>query len=358
MILLAVLMLRANAARQAAAQAVQQCAQVVFPSLFPFCVVSRRLTASGALRLRRGDGWCRRWFGVPACGMGALAIGLCGGYPMAVATACGLYRSGQLEQEEAEQLLCFCNQTGPAIFFGMVGAVLFPGLLPCAVLYVIHILSALLTALLLAQSTDMTGQERPQPSAPEPETLPQTLRQSFFSVAGLCGYVIFFAVVLQLALELPPMEWLMVQGPTGLVRAVVSSLVDLPSGIAATAEIGNRALRFVLCAAGISWGGICVHMQARGIWQEAGLRPRRYLLGKLVQTLCALTLAFPAARLLLEESIPMWPGFVPIFAVFIKIIIDFFRTMRYNDTNNRTEAVQCCFVRSKNPAPTVPMHSK
>ena len=76
---LCLLMLRSDAARQAAAGAVQQALAVVFPSLFPFFVLSRQLTSRG-LRLPAGaDRRCLRLLGVPAAGAAAVVMGLCGG---------------------------------------------------------------------------------------------------------------------------------------------------------------------------------------------------------------------------------------------------------------------------------------
>ncbi len=319
-ILLLVLMLRANTARVAAAQAVKQAATVVFPSLFPFCVVSRRLTRSGALCIQRGNRWSQKWFGVPAAGMGAFAMGLCGGYPIGVHTACELYRSGQLNPDETQRLFRFCNNTGPAFFFGMVGAVLFQSILPCAILYGIHILSALLTGVLLAAPAE----ELPKRSVTLPpvqsETLPESLRQSFVSVVQLCGFVVFFAVLLRLGLALPPICWLMEKAmiPQALFTAIISSFIDLPSGIAAMAQIGNPTVRFFLCSAGIAWGGLCVHMQAAGLWQETGLTAPGYYGSKLLQTLISLALSFPAARLLFGAAVPVWPVVLPLLSIVLK----------------------------------------
>lgn len=326
MALLIVLMLRANVAREAAAQAIRQAAEVVFPALFPFCVVSRCLTQSGALQIRRGDRWSERWFGVPAVGLSAVAMGLCGGYPIGIHTACALYRSGQLDRDTAQRLFRFCNNTGPAFFFGMVGAVLFESAVPCAVLYGIHILSAVLTGRLVAQPAAQAPSRSAAPAPVRPEPLPETLRQSVRCVAQLCGYVVFFSVLLQLVLE--PLGTIM--GKASLLPALISAFVDLPSGISAMARIGSPAVRFLLCSGGIAWGGLCVHMQAAGLWQAVGLTAPGYYGCKLLQTLISLSLAMPAARVLFGAALPLWPSILPFLAVFLKKALEFFPQMRYH----------------------------
>ncbi len=340
--LLAILMLWASEAREAAARAVTQAATVVFPSLFPFCVAARYLTQSGALDLQRGNRLSCRVFGVPAAGMGAFLMGLCGGYPLGVHTACELYRAGVLKKEEAERLILFANNTGPAIFFGMVGAMLFPEIKVCAALYLIHILSAVFTGLLLASTRTYKLDALTPVRARAPEPFPEILRGSFVCVAELCGYVVFFAVALRLGLA--PIRWLCARMhlDESFATALVSGMVDLPSGLTAITGTKGLGVQFLLSEGMISWGGLCVHMQAAGQWQAAGLRPRGYLGAKLLQAAISLVLAFPAARVLLGYSVPMWPGMVPLVALVVKKAIDFYPRLRYTIYKSQRLATLPC----------------
>ena len=333
-ILLPALMLRADTARLAAQEAVRQSALLVFPSLFPFIAASRLLTRSGAPRLRRGDRLCNRLFGIPAAGMGAVLMGLCGGYPLGVFTACELYEGGGLTRAQAQRLLLFCNNTGPAVFFGLVGAALFPERRVCAALFLIHILSAALTGLLATEGDP--GRTAPSESAPpRAEAFPRALRGAFFSALTLCGYVIFFSVLLRLALECPPVDWLLSHAPADrkTVEALICAFTDLPSGIGALAKVADPAARFVLCAGAIGWGGLCVHVQAAGVWQEAGLAPKGYSPAKGLQALLSCALALPAAGLLFGVRLPVWPAFTAVSAALIKKAVEKPPHMRYNRKN-------------------------
>ena len=331
-LLLLALMLRADTARQAAQDAVRQAALLVFPSLFPFIAASRFLTRSGALNLRRGDRLCCRLFGVPSAGMGAVLMGLCGGYPLGVFTACALYQGGRLTRAQAQKLLLFCNNTGPAIFFGMVGAALFPDRRVCAALFLIHILSAFLTGLLVSEGERVV--QAPDASQ-KAETFSKSLQGAFFSALTLCGYVVFFAVLLRLILEFPPADWLLSHAPVRreAAEAILCAFADLPSGIAAMARTGDSAARFILCAGAIGWGGLCVHMQAAGVWQEAGLLPKGYAFAKGLQAVISCVLALPAANLLFGAALPVWPALLAITAAIIKKAVEKPPRMRYNKKN-------------------------
>lgn len=333
-LLLLALTLRANTARQAAQAAVRQAGLTVFPALFPFIAASRLLTGGGAFRLERGDRLCFRLFGVPAAGAGALLMGLCGGYPLGVFTACAMLEGGEMTRTQTEKLLRFCNNTGPSIFFGMVGAALFPDRRVCAALFLIHILSAVLTGLLVSEG------ERGRPAhcaktSVDAESFPKALQSAVFSTLTLCGYVIFFSVLLRLALELPPVDWLLSRVPADreTAEAAVCAFADLPSGIAALAKAADPAARFVLCAGAVGWGGLCVHMQASGVWQEAGLSPKGYYPAKGLQALISCVLAFPAANLLFGAALPVWPAVLLIAAAVIKKAVEKPPRMRYNKKN-------------------------
>ncbi len=330
-LLLAALLLHADTARQAARAAVRQAGLTVFPALFPFIAASRLLTGSGALTLRRGDRLCVRLFGVPAAGMGAVLLGLCGGYPLGVFAACEMYEDGALTRAQTEKLLRFCNNTGPAIFFGMAGAALFPDRRICAALFLIHILSAFLSGLLAAEGE--RGIAARPPGAPsEAESFPKALQGAFFSALLLCGYVVFFSVLVRLMLELPPVDWLLSRAPMGreAAEAFLCAFADLPTGIAAMTSIVDPTARLILCAGAIGWGGLCVHMQAAGIWQEAGLAPRGYYAAKCLQALLSCVLALPAANVLFGAALPVWPAALAIVAAFIKKAVEKPLQLRYN----------------------------
>ena len=335
--LLGLMMLRSDTARQAAAGAVSQAMETVFPSLFPFFVISRRLTGMGVALPARADRLCLRTLGVPAAGLEAALLGLCGGYPLGVYAACERFRSGALTKVQTQRLLAFCNNTGPAVFFGMVGALLFPDTGVCVWLFLIHIMSAVLTALCFSRSaTDGQGQ-RVEPTTRQ-EGWMESVTYAAAACARLCACVVVVAVLLALGLSLGPVEWALARLPAdrAVCEAVLCALTDLPSGLRALGKVTDPAVRMILCAGAVSWGGMCVHMQAADVWGGAGVKPRGYFAAKTFQALSSCAMAAVPARLMLGAALPLWPAAVPFFAAAGKKALEFFRTVRYN-RENRTQ---------------------
>ena len=92
---------------EAVRQGVALCGRSVIPSLFPFFVLSSLLIACGASELLSAllSPLMRPLFGLSGTGAAALALGLCGGYPVGARTAAELVENGALSQEEGERLL-------------------------------------------------------------------------------------------------------------------------------------------------------------------------------------------------------------------------------------------------------------
>ena len=139
------LLLLPEVSAQAARDAMLLCAQTLIPSLFPFFVLSSLLIACGASELLSAllSPLMRPLFGLSGTGAAALALGLCGGYPVGARTAAELVENGALSQEEGERLLAFCNNAGPGFLLGVCGAGVFSSSRAGAALYLIHVAAAL-----------------------------------------------------------------------------------------------------------------------------------------------------------------------------------------------------------------------
>ena len=137
-------------ALSSAKSGVSICLEIIIPSLFPFFVFSSLLISSGAAnRLYRiFSGSMPRLFGVSGVGALPLILGFIGGYPIGSKTVSELYTSGHISKKEAHRLLFFDGNTGPAFILGAVGTAVFRSITAGGILYLTHILSALLIGII------------------------------------------------------------------------------------------------------------------------------------------------------------------------------------------------------------------
>ena len=272
----------------AASEGVTLCLTTVLPALFPFFVLSSLLVQSRVPRLlsRALAGFMHPLFGVSGAGASALILGLLGGYPVGARTVAELYARGEVEQDEAEQLLVFCNNSGPGFFLGVCGTAVFDSARAGAYLYLIHVFSALVTGVLLRRELGLP-RRKPTQGRSAPLDLAAAVQGAFAAVGSVCAFVIFFMVLLRLMMLIPLLNAL-----PPLPRAALFGFVEMTNGVAA---LPSTRAGFVLCAAIMNWGGLSVQAQTRAMLAEGGLSARRCALGKAVQTLAGFPLAVLAA---------------------------------------------------------------
>lgn len=250
-----VLILDGKTALSGAAEGVQLCICTLIPSLFPFFVLSAMLSNS----LPRG---------------GLLLTGILGGYPAGAANVARAYRMGRLSREEAAQMVVLCNCAGPSFLFG-VAAPMLGGAVAGFALWGVYLLSV------LALHWTLPGSRKTAPSAGA-LTLHQAVWDSIRAMAGVCGWVVLFRVVLAVAdrwaLWLLP-DW---------GKTVVYGLLELSNGCLALGSVPGD-MRFVLAAGMVSFGGLCVMLQTAGVAQ--GIPMGLYFPGKAFQACVAMLLA-------------------------------------------------------------------
>ena len=288
----------------------QLCATVLIPSLFPLSVLSGCLIRMGGPDCFRGrmGAWLGRLFRCSGAGTAALCLGLLGGYPLGAMILSELYQNGSLSRQQAAHAAALCNHAGPAFLVGALGAGVFQDARVGVELWLIQLLSLLLTARLLPQAAAEAAPpgtpELPQPAS-FAAAFPASLEASSLAMLRLCGTVGFFAAFHGVVSKLLPLSAL-----PQLWQAGIYGSLELSGGIALLGGT-EREAAFVLAAFLCVWGGLCVHAQALQAFSAAGLGAESYLLGKLAQAILAglLAMLWLAARQLSLPSVAFW-GFL------------------------------------------------
>ena len=269
--------------RAAAAEALSLCARSVIPALFPFLVVSSLLLSLGLGELLSPmlAGLMEPLFRVDGVGSSALLLGLVGGYPIGAKTAADLYRGGRLSRPEAERLLAFCNNSNPVFLISVLGVGVFGSVRAGVWLWLIHLLSALLTGLLFRNHGGPARRQAGGTAAFQAVSLSAAfvaaVRESLSGMLSVCAFVTFFYVLARPLASLG--GWL---GPV---------LVGLTELFSLTPLLRPDRFGFILASAMAGWGGLSVLCQTAAVLEGSGLRLRGCAAGKAVQALLAGVLA-------------------------------------------------------------------
>ncbi|MGN1014038.1 MAG: nucleoside recognition domain-containing protein [Butyricicoccus sp.] len=285
----------------ACAQAVQQgmtlCLTRAIPSLFPFFVASCLTIHSGlASALSHLFSPLLRRLRLPSCSSAALLLGFLGGYPTGAQTVSELLNSGQCSKKDANRLILFCNNTGPAFLIGMCGSTLFQSVRAGLFLYAVHIASACLIGLLFGRTQETDSDLNPSVSPVRlTECLTHSIRQAGIITLTVTSFILYFHVLLSLLSETGLLSHMTAGLGTLLplsssgIQALLVGSMELTSGLSLLASASLPPPAELLCCSGLcAFGGLCVLFQSAAAAPQ--LKFSRIFLGKLLHAGVAIAL--------------------------------------------------------------------
>lgn len=330
-----ILILDAKTAISGATEGISLCISTVIPSLFPFFLLSILLTGSmSGVRISLLHPLCRL-LKIPESAGSIWIIGLLGGYPtgaQSIALAC---QKGNLSKIDASRMIAFCNNAGPAFIFG-IGAVIFEDVWICLMLWLIHILSALIVGIMTPANKEQNGTI----ATPSSISLTQALKKALQTMALVCGWVVIFRIILAFLFRW--FLWLLPE----VGQTVLSGILELTNGCCMLSKTENMGMNFLLFSAFLSFGGLCVAIQTYSVTAGSGIDLSLYLPAKIAQAavsilLCGITMSFlpPQYQCQHEPILPLFSMIVcvcySLFAKRTKKTVAFPKVLMYNKEKSR-----------------------
>ena len=259
------------------------CLYTVIPALFPFSVLSvmlrSRITGRSNRFLRHYERICN----LPE-GFGRIfLIGLLGGYPIGAICIEEYVKEGSLNSSEVKYLRAICNNAGPSFIIGMTAG-LFSNKKYSIYLLMIQSLSAILTCTIFSQNNQPTLHT----ITPRACKITDALKTSCSSMAVVCGIIILFNAITAI------LKNYITKFVTQTAWIIITGLLELTSGISLLSLLFSEELRFIIAAGMLSFGGFCVTLQTISL---SGLGGGYYIVGKLIQAVISILLAYCIIRL-------------------------------------------------------------
>jgi len=267
------------------------CTDQLLPTLFPFMILSGFIIRSGAAEQigERISPLSQYLFHLPGVSMSAFLMGAAGGYPTGAKAAAELYRTGAYSREEAEHTLAFCSNCGPGFLLGSIGYGLFGSVRYGLLLYITHIVSALLTGVLLSPSNSVKyrGTHRPQGNTPLIYTaFVNSVTDAIGAFINLSAFLLCFSAILRLITlsGVPTLLTSLMPPNCQNGEWFLLGLIEMTSGIFHM-NAGSLWERLILTSALVSWSGLSVHCQILSQIQDTDLSLTHYWKGKFLQSL-------------------------------------------------------------------------
>ena len=273
-----VLILDSKTALQGGFEGVQMCLQALIPALFPFIFLcswtSTKMCRVPLPFLLPIGKLCK----LPKGGESTLLTGFLGGYPIGAQNVYQLWKSEILDTATAKRLLGFCSIAGPSFIFGVMGQ-LFSSAGICFLLWLTQILSAIFTGLLLPGSSP--GSILTHGS--KPISMSTALDNSIKAMVRICGWAVLFKIIISV------LDRWVLWAVSDDLKVLFTGFFELSNGCLALGSVEGIGSQFVIAAALLSFGGLCVYMQTCSVTKELGAGS--YLTGKLIQSLIATILS-------------------------------------------------------------------
>lgn len=283
---------------------------VVLPSLLPFMICADLMNTLGITR------WFERFFRpimyplfrLPGSTAFAWFIGMFSGYPVGAKVTVDLLQNGEITKKEAQNLLSFCNNSGPLFILSAVSVGIFKHTELGIPLLLIHYFSSFITGLIYCrfhptQNSYMKNKHDTRVHAHhtyQKNILGNSIQRSLETIVQIGGFIIFFSVVMEF-IEICNLEELMMVTLQPLSHFLHLSNEFFAHILIGAIEITNGIQ--LLCSlqipishqmVGISfliaWSGLSIHAQTISVLGQCEIKVNSYIFCKFIQSCIAVLL--------------------------------------------------------------------
>jgi len=282
-------------------------ASVLLPSLLPFFVFTKLLT-----RLNVVNTFCKIFepvikflFSTSTIASYIFFISIISGYPVGAKVLKDCYDANLVTEKEAKKILTFTSNSGPMFIIGTVGVGLLISKQAGYILFFSHIIGSVLNGVfyrfILPASNIKNTKELPINNALN-NILNDSMESSIKSLLLIGGYIAVFFTIIELlnfysvfdffAYLLSPITNLF-RLNSQILKVVLEGLLEVTKGCFG---IKNLMLSYsgniLACTGLISFGGICVCIQAMSFLSSIKIKASFYLLQKTTHAIFSMLVCY------------------------------------------------------------------
>lgn len=259
----------------------------LFPSLFPFFIVSNLLLEYGFVdKISR---WFNRImpsvFHLPKEACFPFIISMFSGFPSGAKYTSELVKLGYITQDEGARLLTFTHYSNPLFILGFIATIIFNNFKIGIVILVAHVFTNILVGIIFRKRKKCDlNRKIINISHKKSTTFGSALRTSIFSsldtMCLLLGIVTIFLILTTILNEIFNFN--------PLFKVMISGLFEMTQGIKGLAILNIPIVFKVMMATFfISFGGLSVHIQVLSIIDETKIKYKYFFLARIVHSILA-----------------------------------------------------------------------
>ncbi len=276
----------------------------VLPSLLPFFFLTQLLTATGVFNgiSQKASKLTEPIFKCSGLSAYAFLMSVLSGYPVGSRIVYDLKSNNLISKSEATKIGLLASTSGPLFIVGAVGIGMFDDKTIGAIIYISHIISAVLVGLIFRNYGSVEKLNSTlYKNKNQGNILYECIYNAVISSIIVGGFISIFYVIAEILVDikiLTPLEKIFdllfyyLGGSKDISSALTVGVIESTNGIKKLSMLNNLNLTVPLSCALISFGGVSIIMQSLIYLQKAEVKTFIFILGKLLQTVISFVISF------------------------------------------------------------------
>ncbi len=225
------------------------CSQRIIPSLFPFTAVSVFLYNGCYLEALLNKVKYKQQLII-------FTVSCLGGYPIGAKLIAEAYSCDKINGSDAEKMLCYCVNVGPAFSISVVGNIMFNSSGLGVIIFIASIISALELLLIFGRKSDFKINETKNNNISLVDNFVNSVASSSSAMITVCSYIILFATAVNIIKSHINSE---------IIRNTIIAALEVTTAI-------NECKSIYLISFLIGFGGLSIFMQVLSLCK--GFKPK------------------------------------------------------------------------------------
>ena len=269
----------------------------VLPALLPFFFFTKILSNYGANVIigRKLGKVTRALYNVNQSSAYVFIMSILSGYPIGAKLLHDLYQNHQIDHEDLKSSIAFCSTSGPMFILGTVGGVMLKNTTYGFILLICHYLSAILNGFIYRKRRK-SKEKNFYYTVTSQNVLSDSITDSISSVLTCGAYIAIFYMIAVMLKNVGILNLIsdflnLFFQNKALCDGISFGLVEMTGGCALLSSTSTPFTLPAICAI-ISFGGLSVTLQSLTFLGNCNIKPTRYLLSKVTQSIIAFILTY------------------------------------------------------------------
>ncbi|MFB1081219.1 hypothetical protein [Jeotgalibacillus sp. JSM ZJ347] len=258
-------------------------AEIIFPSLFPFFVLTAILPSISWVNQFAGffGHLMRPVFNVSGQGALVFIAGSLSGFPIGAKMTADLLKNHKISIPDAQRLICYTNGASPMFLIGAVAGGLMNRPSLGIIMFLCHLCGNILIGIAAGRLIKGPSLKR-NPAADQRVDYLSLFRESVTvslkQLMSIGGLIVFFSVCIQLVKQL--LTSIASDQYAEKIQLITSGILELSNGVDAAVRFSGAEAALIVLAM-VSFSGLCIHMQVITFIHQLPISYKPYLLSRL-----------------------------------------------------------------------------